>query len=107
MGVDASKPAADAAGGPTSMTEEEFRSRSISKMDSDMRKKYAQGAKYNFKVGGCSHSPTGVSDWLPGPYRLLSVVPCLFSFQTTPSLALPATDRTTPPNVADLAPVPK
>ena len=32
------------------MTDEEFRSRSISKMDSEMRKKYAQGAKYNFKV---------------------------------------------------------
>ena len=58
MGADASRlvdgvgggAGAGAQGGTATMTDEEFRSRSISKMDSEMRKKYAQGAKYNFKV---------------------------------------------------------
>jgi hypothetical protein len=43
MGADASKPSGPADGGPAGMTEEEYRQRSISKMDSEMRKKYAQG----------------------------------------------------------------
>jgi len=37
--------------------------RSISKMDSEMRKKYAQGAKYNFK-GVVSPTFWGVPSWV-------------------------------------------
>ena len=46
------------------MTDEEYRVRSISKMDKEMRRKYAQGAKFNFKVVVRGDSSTGKSTLL-------------------------------------------
>ena len=59
MGNETSTPAA-----PESMTDEEYRVRSISKMDKEMRRKYAQGAKFNFKVVVRGDSSTGKSTLL-------------------------------------------
>ena len=59
MGNETSTPA-----GPESMTDEEYRVRSISKMDKEMRRKYAQGAKFNFKVVVRGDSSTGKSTLL-------------------------------------------
>jgi GTPase SAR1 family protein len=59
MGNETSTPA-----GPASMTDEEYRVRSISKMDTEMRRKYAQGAKFNFKVVVRGDSSTGKSTLL-------------------------------------------
>ncbi|MDA9098648.1 hypothetical protein N9L76_06915 [bacterium] len=50
------------ADGPQSMTDEEYRARSIGKMDVEMRRKYgSKGGKYNFKVVVRGDSSTGKS----------------------------------------------
>ena len=65
MGAEISSPfASESAPGPSSMTDEEFRARSIGKMDAEMRKKYARGSKFNFKVVIRGDSASGKSTLL-------------------------------------------
>ena len=64
MGADMSTPAAGAAGTSAGLTEEQLRARGIAKMDQEMRRKFARGGKFNFKIVLRGDSSTGKSTLL-------------------------------------------
>ena len=59
-----STPAAGAAGTSAGLTEEQLRARGIAKMDQEMRRKFARGGKFNFKIVLRGDSSTGKSTLL-------------------------------------------
>ena len=59
-----STPAAGAAGTSAGLTEEQLRERGIAKMDQEMRRKFARGGKFNFKIVLRGDSSTGKSTLL-------------------------------------------
>ncbi len=59
-----STPAAGAAGTSVGLTEEQLRARGIAKMDQEMRRKFARGGKFNFKIVLRGDSSTGKSTLL-------------------------------------------